>query len=110
MSEFKCTQCGACCMKIGMMLQAIDKKGTPKHINEELKKFPYSADINGACEKLVNNECTVYDNRPNICSVEYMYDTYLKDTMTGEQHSQYMKACCNSLIKSANLSNEFLIK
>jgi len=32
--------------------------------------FPYGVREDGSCEKLENNRCTVYDNRPLLCNVD----------------------------------------
>jgi Fe-S-cluster containining protein len=37
---------------------------------------------NGVCRYLVNNLCSIYENRPLICKVEEMYFSFFSDKMT----------------------------
>jgi hypothetical protein len=49
-----CTGCKAgCCKKMGEVLKVY-------------KDFPYG-EINGVCEKLENDRCSIYDSRPWQC-------------------------------------------
>ena len=54
---WKCKECGACCY-------FIDKA---KKMGYD---FPYKANKDGSCEKLVDNRCSIYETRPDICNVE----------------------------------------
>ena len=54
---WKCKECGACCY-------FIDKA---KKMGYE---FPYKAKKDGSCEKLIDNRCSIYEDRPDICNVE----------------------------------------
>jgi Fe-S-cluster containining protein len=38
------------------------------------RDFPYKAKENGHCEKLIDNRCSVYDDRPLLCNVERLAD------------------------------------
>ena len=57
---FPCIGCGACCRRVGQVLKFPEDH--PLH-------FPYSH-TNNVCEKLIDNKCSVYENRPLICNVE----------------------------------------
>ena len=55
--SFFCSQCGECCKNI-------------RHI-PELAGY---SDENGCCKYLKNNLCSVYENRPEVCRVDLMYE------------------------------------
>jgi Fe-S-cluster containining protein len=79
--SFNCTGCGLCCTKIGKI------KATPMPVawmQAAVDAFPYESDETGACEKLVDNKCSVYENRPLLCNIERMADE-LDIGMTKEQ-------------------------
>ena len=74
---FKCDQCGKCCEKV--------------HTSEVYK---YLADETGKCKYLKNNLCAIYEQRPLICRVDEMYETYYKELMTLEEfYVLNYKAC-----------------
>lgn len=65
----------------------------------------------GACIHLsAQNECKIYETRPNICRVDKMYERY-KDTLKIDKKAYFKFAneCCNAMIKEDGLSDEFLI-
>ena len=75
--SFSCTKCGECC----------------RHINNisQLAAFDIG---NGVCRFLKNNLCSIYDSRPEICRVDYMYDKYFCVSMSREEYyALNMKAC-----------------
>lgn len=48
--SFNCTKCGACCRRAFL-----------------LPGFPFPVGPDGACSKLVNNQCSIYETRPDVC-------------------------------------------
>ena len=54
MYKFPCTKCGCCCKRVGNLNKFI---------------FPYDI-IDGKCEKLINNTCSIYEDRPLICRID----------------------------------------
>lgn len=54
---FPCKKCGTCCKNIGAI--------------EQLKAFDNG---NGVCKWLVDDLCSIYSSRPDICRVDYMYE------------------------------------
>ena len=69
-----------------------------KHANspllEEMLAFPYNYDKNGVCEKLVDNQCSVYDNRPDVCNVRLVWKKHLRGSMKlSEWYEMNQKAC-----------------
>lgn len=72
---------------------------------EEIDVFPYKALDDGSCEKLKDGLCSVYDNRPSLCNVDYMEKKY--------KEKDFIKktiAVCNSLITHAGLDKKYLIQ
>ena len=55
--KFPCTSCGACCRRVAQV---------PDH------GLPVKDD--GSCGHLVNNLCSIYHHRPDICRVDKMVD------------------------------------
>jgi len=55
---FPCIGCGACCRTLGDV--------------GDLSVFGLEADENGHCTKLVNNSCSIYEARPDICRIDKM--------------------------------------
>ena len=60
-----CDKCGLCCRMIK---------------NVEVLKLLDRGD--GVCIYLNGNECSIYDNRPNICNSKYMFVHYFSKHMT----------------------------
>ena len=98
MMKFPCTLCGNCCRSVGKQIEfarlAKDNGGTSPIIDEILS-FPYKVDETGACEKLVDNKCSVYEDRPDICNVNKIYDKYGKDLQMSlkQWHKLNIRAC-----------------
>lgn len=79
MCFFNCKKCGCCCSLIGITIEKAKKvnDNTYNLFTKELLKFPYEYNSFGVCEKLdVNNNCTIYENRPDICNVEKLHKKY----------------------------------
>lgn len=103
---FPCTECGLCCRYVGIILSTVDKQDNP-FLKALFKSFPYGVDEFGACEKLKNNRCSVYENRPLVCNIAALADTQ------GIPRAEYFRqaaAACNFMIQNAGLDESFLIK
>jgi Fe-S-cluster containining protein len=74
---FPCTSCGACCRRLGRVLELreINTLLNPV-LGEALAAFPYAARPDGSCEKLEGNLCSVYETRPDLCRVEVMRERH----------------------------------
>ena len=74
---FPCIKCGLCC--------------------KLLQHIPILSDYdtgNGVCRYLVNNLCSIYENRPSICNIEEMYLSNFKEVMTENEFiNKNIKAC-----------------
>lgn len=67
--KFFCNHCGECC----------------RHIDKvpELKKYDLG---NGICKFLKGSLCSIYDQRPDICNVDKMYDKLFSKCMSREEY------------------------
>ena len=64
---FECTQCGLCCKHC---VRALDKTRNPEWMHPAIDLFPYKTNEDGSCEKMVDNQCSVYENRPLMCNIK----------------------------------------
>lgn len=66
---FVCNQCGKCC----------------RHLNNaNLYKELDRGD--GTCKYLVQNLCSIYDNRPLLCRVDESYEVFFKNHMSKDEY------------------------
>ncbi len=77
---FSCVKCGACCRNIDKIPQ--------------LKLFDTG---NGTCRYLINNLCSIYETRPEICRVDLIYKKYFKECMTLDEFYKLNKQGCNEV-------------
>ena len=71
-----------------------------KHINliPQLKQFDSG---NGRCIHLMdNNLCAIYENRPDICNVDKMYELKYSKLMTEDEYLKLNVEGCKELKKS----------
>ena len=78
--KFSCDQCGLCCQLISQIpqLAAFDRG-------------------DGVCIHLNGTLCDIYDQRPDICNVEKMYNAF-SDQMSYSEYIEMMQKSCK-LIK-----------
>lgn len=81
-SRFNCDRCGLCCRNIG---------GIP-----QLSQFDRGDGV--CCHLTGENLCDIYENRPEVCSVERMYSRFAAQ-MTREQYLEMMSETCSFLKK-----------
>lgn len=103
--DFPCTGCGECCKRVGAVLANHTLDNTP--IGKLLKIFPYSTNEQGHCEMLVNDRCSVYENRPLICNVRRMTEVFYSDDPAG--HYLDSAESCNRMIEEADLDPAYKI-
>lgn len=78
---FVCTKCGLCCRNIGKI--------------PELASFHTG---NGICIHLSDdNLCSIYATRPDICSVEKMYESIYKAIMSKTEYEKMNMEGCRVL-------------
>jgi len=92
---FPCSACGLCCQNISSV--------------NELKDFDLG---NGVCIHFdsINNSCTIYEDRPNICKVDEMFQIKYKQYFTKEAFYMENAKVCNALQEEYNLDESFRIK
>lgn len=103
--DFPCTGCGGCCRLIGELLSDPPGSDNPT-FRHAIESFPYKTDENGVCEKLVNNSCSVYDDRPLLCNVTLM-GTLLRKNMK-DWYSENIKYC-NWIIDRLGIDKSYKI-
>lgn len=80
--KFPCRQCGICCMHIDRIdiLSRLDRG-------------------DGQCIYLKNRKCSIYEERPDICNVDKMYDMFFRDKMSKTEYYQRNLQGCNEIRK-----------
>lgn len=92
MSDFPCTKCGLCCHLAGMR-----------------EDFPFDTLPDGRCSKLTEEGlCSVYDDRPDICNLDRMYERYKEKepTVTKEDYHANQAEACNWLIANSDIEDK----
>lgn len=111
--SFPCTGCGLCCKRAGVAVlkaRELIAAGTVDAYVQEVADFPYDFDSAGACLKLQDdNSCAVYNDRPNICSVDKTWERYHSKHISKENYYLSSVALCNAMIKDAGLSENFYL-
>lgn len=80
LEKFPCTQCGECCRHVDLVPQ--------------LAEFDTG---NGICTHLKGNLCGIYASRPEICSVDRMYERYFVTQFSKEEFYEMNLAVCRRL-------------
>ena len=89
--EFLCSQCSACCRNI---------KGLG---------LPHNGD--GVCLNLdkQTNKCSIYEDRPEICRVDRMFENHFKSKMSKKEFFILNTKACHELIDKEKLDESFKI-
>jgi len=82
--KFPCAQCGACCRHIDLIPQ--------------LAGFDRG---DGVCIHLCGNLCRIYEDRPEICRVDAMYEKYFSGLYTRDAFYQLNLDVCRALMKNS---------
>lgn len=95
MMNFPCIVCGQCCRKASLI-------------------FPLSKFVNefGVCCYLdeETNRCKIYAQRPIICNVQAMYETYFKDKVSEKEFIRQNLLVCYALNKETKqATNETIL-
>ena len=82
MTELNCVEgCGECCRHIHLV------KGL-KHLQNG----------DGICKYLVNNKCSIYNERPELCRYDKVYEL-VKNTLTIDEYEKISVQYCEDLQK-----------
>lgn len=98
---YPCTGCGCCCKVIDQILA-----NAHQLLPEVAMAFPYKHN-NGVCEMLVDNKCSVYDNRPLLCRVD---DLQKHLHIPIPIFYELTRQSCNTLIDKFGIDESFKVK
>jgi len=111
--SFPCTSCALCCRSVGKWIstaRGLVEKGNEEALVKEVAEFPYAINEDGSCSKLgQDNRCTVYDHRPDICSIEKTWEKHHKKQLPLAEYYERAAGSCNKMIKEAGLDEKFLV-
>lgn len=80
LERFPCSQCGECCRHIDLIpLLAPFDRG------------------DGVCVHLRGDLCAIYEDRPEICCVDTMYERYFSEAYTREGFYRLNLRVCQAL-------------
>jgi Fe-S-cluster containining protein len=113
MTQFPCSGCGLCCQYAGravVIARNLIEGGNDGAYVKEVAAFPFEFDATGRCSQLnADNSCAVYDQRPDICSVERNWAKHFATVVSKSDHFKSSAQLCNSLMIEANISPVYLI-
>lgn len=108
--SYGCTACGLCCKKVGETIENVKDKDGSNSFIKAFQDFPYKANEDGSCEKLgEDGKCTVYEDRPLVCSVPRMFQRFWKKRQTRKQHYLTEAKLCNKKIRQNGYPDKFLV-
>ncbi len=110
-NKFPCTGCGQCCRNMGAKMQQLRNLKPDEAFYEEVQAFPFVASSDGSCEMLLpDGSCQVYEDRPDLCNVEFIYEKYFRETTSELMYNLQSTMVCNVMIKAAGLPARYLVK
>lgn len=89
--KFPCTQCGACCRRV-----------------HRIPFFKYADKTHGGCTKLVNNKCSIYEERPTVCSIDKMR-SLMRPYIDKMRDYRETAVICNKMIADDKLDKKYLV-
>ncbi len=93
---FFCSKCGICCQSVGIIVEKAKQNGSNDPIMQEVAEFPHEYDQSGRCSKLsLDNECTVYQSRPDMCNVEIFHKKHFSHISQSDFFNLNEKECVN---------------
>lgn len=87
--KFPCSQCGECCRHIDLI--------------PELTSFNPG---DGVCVHLHGNLCDIYEDRPEICRVDFIYDKYFSNQLSEEEFFALNLEGCKEIIQYNKIHNK----
>ncbi len=90
--EFPCSKCGACCRRAGL-----------------IPDFPEPVHKDNSCTHLLDdNSCAIYEDRPDICSVDKVRKYF--PFLTEKEYVNATIQVCNEMIDADGLDQSYKIK
>lgn len=78
--KFNCVRCGECCRHIDLV--------------EGLKHLQ----VNGICKYLIENQCLIYEERPDLCRYDSLYEILKKQALISlEEYDKLSVMYCEML-------------
>lgn len=93
---FDCNKCGNCCKLLKKLIEHKNDVDLLPEVRKMINEFPYKYNQSGECEKLVNNQCSVYESRPDVCNVDKSWERAFKNIMTLQEYYNINKKVCQS--------------
>ena len=84
---FPCNNCGACCKSIRLSMQTawLDRgDGVCRHFDN------------------IQNTCTIYENRPEVCNVRVMYEQHYQSQFSWTEFVAVNQKACDALLVQIN--------
>lgn len=75
-----CTKCGKCCQQVG-----------------KVPSMAGYANPDGSCKFLKDNLCSIYEHRPPVCNVAWIYENFFKGKVTEEEFYAKTEEACEKL-------------
>ena len=63
----------------------------------------------GSCKYLINNDCSIYENRPEFCNVKVMYEKYYQNDYSLQEFYQLNADVCNQLQELLSIDKSYRI-
>lgn len=76
-NKFKCSKCGECCRHIDLI--------------PALAEYDVGT---GKCKYLSDSLCSIYNNRPDICNVDVMFEKVYSKYYTKDEFYKLNEICC----------------
>jgi Fe-S-cluster containining protein len=83
----------------------LDPTGRAKSIKKIIKEFPYKH-TDGVCEKLIDNKCSVYESRPDLCNVDRFRERVFPGIDIGTWYHLVEESCRDLMRKSGQTEKE----
>lgn len=102
MTEFNCTGCGLCCNKVGktvLFAKTLVEKGNESEYINEVANFPHGFDDSGKCDRLIDNKCSIYLDRPLICNVRRVWERFHSESVSFEEYCKLSEKACDTIKK-----------
>lgn len=80
-SKFNCDGCGACCKLVPDQL---------------LEMYSLPRAPNGGCGHLVDNKCSIYESRPDVCSVRTMWERNHRANYSWDEYCEMTEKICDT--------------